>query len=562
MPTVPTHQTTLFLTTDGKLALDYKPNGYAFLNFPKKAPKWTFIKSQTVSNAFSIRPVDNIDFAITLDENRNALVVKPASVNSRAIQLWSINEKEVLISVQNSQKQFDIDKIALEGIEARAYLTSPNGPGDLTDSDEEVGEDNDTLYGKSVSNVGAENKYGQPIYPVNITSSRQNKKRTENIFKRKPSPSNIIENYSIPEDSVVDHHRPVFSRNASEANSTVSLSKSEFSSILKRRINKLENSRLKARTPLPRPRPRSAGSYASNNSSLRSFKRPPFRSTRSMTPSELEDYEFERVLTKNFNDLKSMEKLRKKKVARIQRQQAIVNQKLAEFENKKSAEALFWIKAFERLNPNGDEITNVRRAGSQVRSLSDVMDKISVIKVPRDKDDISTIIEEVLEEKKEDGDEVESVIEITNQEPPQTTPLHQGKAPVKMPGLTPSTKNSTIGLPKNPNNPIPLARTQKSNTEMEKLNQSLTNLKMAHENNQNTSARRIAQNRQNSYDDLGSTVVDQRSFYGGNIQTAAKHWDKVHRFHLDQANQSKKKFQQQAIMDLEAQIKKLERSMQ
>ena len=89
------HDTCILTTRDESLALDYKPNGYAFLNTTSKAVRWILIKQSHFPNAFSIRPANNINMCLTYSEFKNAALVLPLNQNL-ATQYWGISHYDTL----------------------------------------------------------------------------------------------------------------------------------------------------------------------------------------------------------------------------------------------------------------------------------------------------------------------------------------------------------------------------------------------------------------------------------------------------------------------------------
>lgn len=128
--------TCLILNKRGDLALDMQPGGYAFLNFKDRATKWVFIKSTSFPNAFSLRPANNIEMALTFDQKRNAAVVKECKMGqAHAMQFWGVSERDTLFTIMDSSKHLDVDKLP-QKVGARAYLTN-YGAGYLSSSDDE-----------------------------------------------------------------------------------------------------------------------------------------------------------------------------------------------------------------------------------------------------------------------------------------------------------------------------------------------------------------------------------------------------------------------------------------
>lgn len=179
------YDTCVLLNKKRTLGLDYEPNGYAFLNYGDKSPKWVFIKSKTFPQAYSIRPANNIELALTFDEKRNAATVKPAQVNSSANQFWTITDRDNLKSVIDNESELNLD-ILSQNAGAKAYLHKPS-PGYMTPDEDS---DNETLYGKSVSTVdfvgGKKYRYNSRGENVPVANPRHNSSSSVGLFNRQP----------------------------------------------------------------------------------------------------------------------------------------------------------------------------------------------------------------------------------------------------------------------------------------------------------------------------------------------------------------------------------------
>lgn len=107
--------------------------------------------------------------------------------------------------------------------------------------------------------------------------------------------------------------------------------------------------------------------------------------------TEYEDQQFNRMLERNFKQLKLQERLAKEKSKRMFRQQKILDAKLKDYENKKSKEAKLWLEAYNRITPDG--VTGSRTG---LKSLDQVVRNMSMIKVPRKEaeEEAATLVEE------------------------------------------------------------------------------------------------------------------------------------------------------------------------
>jgi len=279
--------------------------------------------------------------------------------------------------------------------------------------------------------------------------------------------------------------------------------------------------------------------------------------------SQLEDHQFRKLLEKNYNQLKYEDLLKKEKARKMERQKSILNEKLKNFEFKKTQEAKLWLKAYERVNPEGK---NSRPRKD--KTLADIVDTFSSIKLPREKDVVNKGVNDENEVNSLEGSGAADEREVAAAPQPvpaarkvsETIGLNRASnSSVSVPVLAPGTNHAFADVvAKAKDSQAQPGKFQKklgnmNQEQIEDLERKIREMKAEYAKNRgNNKPKRI-----NTYNDGGSTVVDNRSFYGNDIDRAVNHWDTVHNYHLTK----NKSIRTQKIEIIEKRLRDIEKSL-
>ena len=234
--------------------------------------------------------------------------------------------------------------------------------------------------------------------------------------------------------------------------------------------------------------------------------------------------------------------LAKEKAKKAARMKKILEEKLSHYEFKKNSEAKLWLKAYERVTPGGSK--GYKNSSGKVKTLADVVADFSSIKIPREKDVIDEAALEELKSQKEkeeillqeEEEKAAEAIKLENQRKAEIIGLNRAtNSSVSIPTLARKLREkereqrgsiNEIGEPSpqpriSRNQPSISSRKQINSLEGDPIAQSneelqaqVNKLKLEYEQAKQRAGK---SSRPNVYDDNGSTVVDNRSFYGNEI---------------------------------------------